>query len=72
MPLSDLACKNAHKHTKATEGKPFKLFDERGLYLLVTPNAKKIHPWALDSGNPPAVHAGAGSAGMTILEKMIM
>lgn len=39
MPLSDTACKNAHKHAKTSIGKPFKLADEKGLYLLLKPQA---------------------------------
>jgi integrase len=38
MALSDTACKNAHKNPKAALGKPFTLYDEKGLYLLVRPN----------------------------------
>lgn len=36
------ACKNAHKHPKASNGKPFKLVDGNGLYLLVKP---KVNGW---------------------------
>jgi integrase len=45
MPLSDTACKNAHKHTKATDGKPFKLSDEKGLFLLVKPQSDGWGKW---------------------------
>lgn len=31
MPLSDSACKNAHKHAKAATGKAFTLFDDKGV-----------------------------------------
>lgn len=37
MPLSDTACKNAHKHAKTATGKAFTLFDDKGLHLLVKP-----------------------------------
>ena len=37
MPLSDTAIKNA----KPTPGKPFKMPDEKGMYLLVHPNGSK-------------------------------
>jgi hypothetical protein len=39
MALSDTACRNAHKSDKAKDGKAFKLFDEKGLFLLVKPTA---------------------------------
>ncbi|MFZ2172250.1 MAG: tyrosine-type recombinase/integrase [Methylococcaceae bacterium] len=42
MALSDTSCRSAHKHAKATANKPFKLPDEKGLYLLVTP---KVDGW---------------------------
>jgi integrase len=45
MPLSDTACKNAHKHAKASDGKPFKLSDEKGLFLLVKPQADGCGKW---------------------------
>lgn len=45
MPLSDTACKNAHKHGKAIAGKPFKITDEKGLYLLVKPQADGWGKW---------------------------
>jgi len=45
MPLSDTACKNAHKHAKASDGKPFKLSDEKGLFLLVKPQADGWGKW---------------------------
>ena len=35
--LSDTACKNAHKNEKTSTNKPFKLTDEKGLYLLMQP-----------------------------------
>lgn len=37
MPLSDVQCKNAKPKEK-----PYKLFDDRGLYLLVSPNGSKL------------------------------
>jgi integrase len=37
MSLSDTACKNAHKNAKASTGKAFTLFDDKGLHLLVKP-----------------------------------
>ena len=37
--LSDAACRNAHKHEKTLLGKAFKLFDEKGLYLILKPQA---------------------------------
>lgn len=45
MPLSDLTCKNAHKSEKAAAGKPFKLSDEKGLYLLIQPQADGWGKW---------------------------
>ena len=36
MPLSDTACKNAKPKEK-----PFKLADEKGMFLLVNPNGSK-------------------------------
>jgi len=43
--LSDTACKNAHKHEKTSTGKPFKLTDEKGLYLLLKPQADGWGKW---------------------------
>ena len=43
--LSDTACKNAHKHEKTSTGKPFKLNDEKGLYLLLKPQADGWGKW---------------------------
>ncbi len=43
--LSDTACKNAHKHEKAANGKPFKIPDEKGLYLLVKPQIDGWGKW---------------------------
>lgn len=43
--LSDTACKNAHKNEKASSGKPFKLSDEKGLYLLLQPQADGWGKW---------------------------
>lgn len=45
MSLSDTACKNAHKNAKAAAGKAFTLFDEKGLHLLVKPNATGWSKW---------------------------
>jgi len=45
MPLSDTSCRSAHKHAKTATGKPFKLPDEKGLYLLVTPKADGWSKW---------------------------
>jgi hypothetical protein len=45
MALSDTACKNAHKHEKTTTGKQFKLTDEKGLYLLLKPQADGWGKW---------------------------
>jgi hypothetical protein len=45
MPLTDIVCKNAHKHPKTSTGKPFKLPDEKGLYLLVKPQADGWAKW---------------------------
>ena len=45
MALSDAACKNAHKHPKTSNNKPFKLSDEKGLYLLVKPQADGWGKW---------------------------
>ncbi|MDP3878153.1 MAG: integrase arm-type DNA-binding domain-containing protein [Methylobacter sp.] len=45
MSLSDTACKNAHKHAKASSGKSFKLYDEKGLYLLVKPQPDGWGKW---------------------------
>jgi hypothetical protein len=36
MPLSDPACKNAKP-----KDKPYKLTDEKGMFLLINPNASK-------------------------------
>jgi integrase len=43
--LSDTACKNAHKHEKTSPGKPFKLADEKGLSLLLKPQADGWGKW---------------------------
>jgi len=43
--LSDTACKNAHKHPKNSTGKPFKLSDEKGLFLLVKPQVDDWGKW---------------------------
>lgn len=45
MSLSDTACKNAHKHPKTSTNKPFKLGDDKGLYLLVKPQADGWGKW---------------------------
>jgi len=45
MSLSDTACKNAHKHEKTRTGKQFKLTDEKGLYLLLKPQADGWAKW---------------------------
>lgn len=45
MPLSDTACKNAHKHAKAATGKAFTLFDDKGLHLLVKPLKDSWAKW---------------------------
>lgn len=45
MALTDTACKNAHKHEKTSNGKPFKLYDEDGLYLLVKPRIGDTGKW---------------------------
>ncbi len=45
MALSDPACKNAHKHEKTKINKPFKLTDEKGLYLLVKPQTDGWGKW---------------------------
>lgn len=45
MPLSDTTCKNAHRHSKSSTGKPFKLSDEKGLYLLVKPQINGWGKW---------------------------
>ncbi|MFZ2449167.1 MAG: Arm DNA-binding domain-containing protein [Methylovulum miyakonense] len=45
MPLSDTACKNAHKHVKAATGKAFTLFDDKGLHLLVKPLKDSWAKW---------------------------
>ncbi|MFA5919784.1 MAG: integrase arm-type DNA-binding domain-containing protein [Methylococcaceae bacterium] len=45
MPLSDTACKNAHRHDKTSGNKPFKLADEKGLYLLLKPQADGWGKW---------------------------
>lgn len=37
--LSDTACRNAHKNEKTLLGKAFKLYDEKGLHLLLKPQA---------------------------------
>ena len=43
--LSDTACKNAHRNEKASAGKPFKLSDEKGLFLLVQPQGESWGKW---------------------------
>jgi integrase len=43
--LSDTACKNAHKHEKARNRKAFKLSDEKGLFLLIQPQAEGWGKW---------------------------
>ena len=45
MPLSDTACKNAHKHAKAAIGKAFTLFDDKGLHLLIKPLKDSWAKW---------------------------
>ncbi|MDP2903612.1 MAG: integrase arm-type DNA-binding domain-containing protein [Methylovulum sp.] len=45
MPLSDTACKNAHKHAKATTGKAFTMFDDKGLHLLIKPLKDSWAEW---------------------------
>jgi len=45
MALSDTACKNAHKSDKAKDGKAFKLFDDKGLFLLVKPTTDGWGKW---------------------------
>ncbi|MDD2800447.1 MAG: integrase arm-type DNA-binding domain-containing protein [Methylococcales bacterium] len=45
MPLSDAALKNAHKHDKTSTGKPFKLTDEKRLYLLLKPQVEGWGKW---------------------------
>lgn len=45
MPLSDTACKNAHKNAKALTGKAFTLFDDKGLHLLVKPTSTGWAKW---------------------------
>lgn len=45
MALSDTACRNAHKSDKAKDGKAFKLFDEKGLFLLVKPTGNGWGKW---------------------------
>ncbi|MDO9103374.1 MAG: Arm DNA-binding domain-containing protein [Methylovulum sp.] len=45
MPLSDTACKNAHKHAKAATGKAFTLFDDKGLHLLIKPLKDSWAKW---------------------------
>ncbi len=45
MSLSDSACKNAHKHAKATTGKAFTLFDDKGLHLLIKPLKDSWAKW---------------------------
>jgi integrase len=45
MPLSDSACKNAHKNEKVGSGKPFKLSDEKGLFLLLQPQEDGWGKW---------------------------
>jgi len=43
--LTDTACKNAHRSEKTKLGKAFKLADEKGLFLLVTPGIKGWAKW---------------------------
>ena len=43
--LSDTACKNAHKNEKTSTNKPFKLTDEKGLYLLMQPQVDGWGKW---------------------------
>jgi hypothetical protein len=43
MPLSDTACKNAHKNVKASMGKA--LFDDKDLHLLVKPTSTGWAKW---------------------------
>lgn len=43
--LTDTACRNAHRSEKAKLGKPFKLYDEKGLFLLVKPGVKAWAKW---------------------------
>ena len=45
MALSDTACRNAHKSDKSKDGKAFKLFDEKDLFLLVKPTASGWGKW---------------------------
>ncbi|ATG89480.1 tyrosine-type recombinase/integrase [Methylomonas koyamae] len=45
MALSDIACRNAHKSDKAKDGKAFKLFDDKGLFLLVKPTESGWGKW---------------------------
>jgi integrase len=45
MTLSDTACRNAHKSDKAKDGKAFKLFDDKGLFLLVKPTESGWGKW---------------------------
>ncbi|WP_446810144.1 tyrosine-type recombinase/integrase [Methylomonas sp. 2BW1-5-20] len=45
MALSDTACRNAHKSDKAKDGKAFKLFDDKGLFLLVKPTESGWGKW---------------------------
>lgn len=45
MPLSDTACKNAHKNAKALTGKAFTLFDDKGLHLLIKPTTTGWAKW---------------------------
>ncbi|MDD5276700.1 MAG: Arm DNA-binding domain-containing protein [Methylovulum sp.] len=45
MPLSDTACKNAHKYAKAATDKAFTLFDDKGLHLLVKPLKDSWAKW---------------------------
>lgn len=45
MALSDTACKNAHRHEKTSINKPFKLTDEKGLYLLLQPKGDGWGKW---------------------------
>lgn len=45
MALSDTACKNSHKSDKAKDCKAFKLFDDKGLFLLVKPTSSGWGKW---------------------------
>lgn len=45
MALSDTACKNSHRNEKAKAGKAFKLYDEKGLFLLLKPQNEGWGKW---------------------------